>query len=47
MKFLLDAVVAPDNRALEFGKQQSMTASADVASNHDNLPTISEGWSLM
>ena len=40
MKFLLDTEVAPDNRAVEFSKQQQVTSSLA----HDNVPTISEGW---
>ena len=45
MKFLLDTVVAPNNRAVEFSKQQ-MTSSSDhsATSCHDNsIPTINEG----
>ena len=42
MKFLLDTVVAPDNRAVEFSKQQqTMTSSS---SSHDIMSPISEGW---
>jgi hypothetical protein len=37
MKFLLDTVVTPDNRAVEFSKQQSSPGS------HEDMPTISEG----
>ena len=37
MKFLLDTVVAPDNRAVEFNKQQQSSV------NTTDMPTIDEG----
>ena len=42
MKYLLDTEVAPDNRAVEFSKQQQATSSLA----HDNMAAISEGWNI-